>query len=791
MSSAEGAPKLQPVSIPDQPSLSPTPPPLPMFPNRLWAAFPFRVVPWEDSDTLHFHARLLRCFLLGLVNVQSELDPALISPGPERSRAWHMWTILGQRLADVGLGPDADLHAHEPLSHRVRAAILARCPPKRRYEAPTWLSFTMDTTADVPTDHTVHVAPPFVPHPIHDHDHDHNHNFTHGLHDKGMRSAVIVDIRPVGYARVLGRYDGGPGVIGCLLVGLLALAIVLSRFWSVAKVRSACRVSTATDASEWVFQSLSWDPFAICEAAQDLVLDTYEEVGYRTSMPGAWLHERPGQDAHDTFKKSVLTVIPWSHFYSCIQMGVRARAYFSGPTSSFGVLDHLDRGASDVIITGRDDHSPVSNGFDLDDGVLTPAVLNGTRQSGTTPDRDVAAIGRPGDGHSSVSNEFDLDAGVLTPAMLNGTEQAGSAPDHGPSEFGLSTRNLRGSAMPMDNRCLEPSAMCDVAVKEPDHPQMTALDVASEDQIGLAFTLVASTHVDRASHQKNASFDGDESASKDRSDGELFDIGTWCADDGNGEWRRQDGALSETECPLSLRRARSTGCLWRRRHVFDDDGDSDSTEQFNARLSNDRESREVPCRNGWPGESSWQREGREDETDNWRMRIPRVTQSPKEMSGARQCRIDNNSTKSCRYLSPPPNANDGAGSGDGPQGVYLVPQKRGGRWSPVSRVRRSDRPSGLGFFPLRKTPTLLTPKARRPVCLYIPDPPAVKSNEADAWWDRLTRGGACATGHTGGGVAEVCSRGAPDGPVSWRDRHEHDPASRRIMFGHRRTMTQG
>ncbi|KAF8131886.1 hypothetical protein EV363DRAFT_1329424 [Boletus edulis] len=772
MSSAEGAPKLQPVSIPDQPSLSPTPTPLPMFPNRLWATFPFRVVPWEDSDTLHFHARLLRCFLLGLVNVQSELDPALVSRGPERFRAWHMWSILGQRLADVGLGPDADPHAYEPLSHRVRAATLARCPPKRRYEAPTWLPFATDTTTDmgtdVPTDHTVHVAPPFVPHPMHDHDHNHNHNLTHGLHDKG-RSAVITDIRPGGYARVLGRYDGGPGVIGCFLVGLLALAIVLSRFWSVAKVRSAYRFSTATDASEWVFQSLSWDPFAICEAAQDLVLDTNEEVGYRTSMPRAWLHERPGQDAYDTFKRSVLTVIPWSHFYSCIQMGVRARAYFSGPTSSFGVLDHLDRGANDVIITRRDDHSPVSNGFDLDDGVLTPAVLNGTRQSGTTPDRDVAAIGRPGDGHSSVSNEFDLDA-------------AGSAPDHVSSEFGLSTRNLRGSAMTMDNRCLEPSAMRDVAVKKPDHPQMTALDIK------LAFTLVASTHVDRGSHQKNPSFDGDESASKDGSDGEL-----WRTDDVNGEWRRQDGALSETECPLSLRRARSTGCLWRRREVFDDDGDSDSTEQFNARLSNERESREVPCRNGWSGGSSWQREGREDETDNWRMRIPRVTQSTKEMSGARQCRIDNNSTKSRRYSSPPPNTNDGAdryqtdntASGDG---VYLVPQKRSGLCSPV---RRSGSPSGLGFFPLRKTPTLLTPKARRPGCLYIPDPPVVGSNEADAWWDRLTRGGASATGHTSGGVPEVGSRGAPDGPVSWRDRHEHDPASRRIMFGHRRTMTQG
>jgi hypothetical protein len=130
-------------------------------------------------------------------------------------------------------------------------------------------------------------------------------------------------------------------------------------------------------------------------------------------------------------------------------------------------------------------------------------------------------------------------------------------------------------------------------------------------------------------------------------------------------------------------------------------------------------------------------------------------------------------------------------SGDGPPGIYVVPQKRGRRWSPVSSPRPSDRPSGLGFFPFRQTPSLLTPVAWRPGCLYLSDPPADESRDADAWWDSLTRGAASAATGTVQEQGPPCLREAQEGPVSWRDRCENDPASRRIISVHRRAMTQG
>lgn len=142
-------------------------------------------------------------------------------------------------------------------------------------------------------------------------------------------------------------------------------------------------------------------------------------------------------------------------------------------------------------------------------------------------------------------------------------------------------------------------------------------------------------------------------------------------------------------------------------------------------------------------------------------------------------------------------------SGDGPQGIYVVPQKRRRTtdrgWSPMSSPRSCDRPSGLGFLPFRKTPS-----AWRPGCLYISDPPEDEASQADAWWDSLSSVGSCGSASGAGhrcGIGKVIqdvaeqwppfSRDAPDAAVSWRDRYENDPASRRFISVHRRAMTEG
>lgn len=124
-------------------------------------------------------------------------------------------------------------------------------------------------------------------------------------------------------------------------------------------------------------------------------------------------------------------------------------------------------------------------------------------------------------------------------------------------------------------------------------------------------------------------------------------------------------------------------------------------------------------------------------------------------------------------------------SEDGPPGVYVVPQKRGRTWSPVASPHVSDRPAGLGFLPFRKTPTLLTPEAWRPGCLYVADPPAEEARQADAWWDGLSAG----AGHVLEGDAAAFSREGGQG--SWRDRYANNPASRRFHTVHRRAVTEG
>lgn len=134
----------------------------------LWAAL--RFVQWED--TISFHARLFRCFFLGLLDAHSEL--AVFSQGSE----WVL-AVLGQQLADVGLMHDVG-HLHEPISHRASPSgrhsdTTRRCPPKKRYTSLPSFAVTS------PTDPTVPLPPFIFSHPI---------NFTHGLYDESIPPAV-------------------------------------------------------------------------------------------------------------------------------------------------------------------------------------------------------------------------------------------------------------------------------------------------------------------------------------------------------------------------------------------------------------------------------------------------------------------------------------------------------------------------------------------------------------------------------------------------------------------------
>lgn len=135
-----------------------------MFLEPLWTALPF--VQWED--TLSFHAKLFRCFLLSLLDAHTDL--AFISQGSERILA-----VLGQKLAGVGL--------HDPISHRAPRYNdgMMRCPPKRIYKATSLPSFV----ATAPMDQMIAVFPAFVPQPI---------NMTHNFYEEPTLFAVPSDL---------------------------------------------------------------------------------------------------------------------------------------------------------------------------------------------------------------------------------------------------------------------------------------------------------------------------------------------------------------------------------------------------------------------------------------------------------------------------------------------------------------------------------------------------------------------------------------------------------------------
>lgn len=405
-------------------------------------------------------------------------------------------------------------------------------------------------------------------------------------------------------------YDAGSGIgacaVGCLILWLFTLAMVAlhSRVLSLS-TRAVCRLSrVAVDSSvnsgERTIRCLSWDTLARHEVAAD----THDEVGRRTSMPGAWFHE--GQKHTSMLEESALDTMPWTLFRTCAQlMDIKPLVHFPVLTWIFASSDLLNHDSNDEVTIGR--HS---------DNDCSPRL-----------------------------NAFDSNAGPLMRVAGNRPEQLGVYPARLPSGVGDPIKKFPDVTPAMHSQIRELSAIGDVAVKDA-HPLM--LQVYGDK----VYTHVMSSNVGGGSSREDVSSDGDEGSSED---GELFNARL--ADERKGVYhvpdQPQDGALPDPG-PRSHRRARSTG--YRKRDVSDDDDDegtgdiSDSywTEQVHARLSGKQNSHRAPCGHGWTDGSSWPPEEREDESDNWRTRNSHVTQ----VSAPEQCQV-----KLRRYSSPPLNVN--------------------------------------------------------------------------------------------------------------------------------------
>lgn len=398
------------------------------------------------------------------------------------------------------------------------------------------------------------------------------------------------------------------------------MAIVMSRssagsgfFRAVCQLPRVAMESTTKRA----IPPLPQDHLPMNQATQGVVTGSPEDLGHQVSMPGAWLHERQEQSVLETLEESALNMMSWTLFCCCAHMGMKAWTRFPG---------------------------------------LTAIFASGTWKRGTN---DVVTIGRISeDGYSTLCRGLRVD---VEPAALNETEQ-GAGQDYLPIDSCPSNRHLRGSTTTMHNQRCEPVTVGNVATNDRDPAKTTTLDVVCRDKLELTFGLVASSNAD------DTTSDVDESGSEDGYDGTedegLYGVGTKRAEisplEEKDEYRvlgrRQDSTLSDTGCPPSLRRARSTGLLRNKHDIFDDDDNEDSywTEQVNARLSGERDSRRASYRYGWSDVAPWPREGREDETDNWRTRNSQVTQFavPKKTSDGGQRQTDSDSTKLRRHSSP-------------------------------------------------------------------------------------------------------------------------------------------
>ncbi|KIJ66122.1 hypothetical protein HYDPIDRAFT_110284 [Hydnomerulius pinastri MD-312] len=180
-------------------------------------------------------------------------------------------------------------------------------------------------------------------------------------------------------------------------------------------------------------------------------------------------------------------------------------------------------------------------------------------------------------------------------------------------------------------------------------------------------------------------------------------------------------------------------------------------------------------------------------------------------------------------------------------------QKMGTRLSspPLSLASRTYTRSASQFFPFETTPPSNVPVAWMPGCLYLQDPPLEEFKAIDEWWDKYTQLHGSAMRDEGpwtdGGDSipewrakraeepdaersdeelqdaadgeaeraepsetpcewrrewqqtakrperkrERTDDSQPDVYISWRDKHENDPASRRFVSGHRRSVTFG
>ncbi|KAG9312330.1 hypothetical protein JVU11DRAFT_7646 [Chiua virens] len=554
-------------------------------------------------------------------------------------------------------------------------------------------------------------------------------NVSHGLYDEWIPSAAAV----WGY--------GGP-LAGVVLLWILTLVFVI---WHSSIKRRPLRATTSKrpNLDKRRIGSSAKEHLSTYEV-ECLTADTVENVYARAFAPGPWITEHQTESAlktlHNFIRDEIQTL--WKLFS---HIGTKAWAR---------VLDLAapSYGLNDAVVLERyreDEHSLLCQ----KSGVSRLAMLAGD-------ERLVPAANR-------LASESSLSTGNVSTAVHHPLQVPSVINDH---DVAVGPISAQGTAS--DKVCKPVSSW----------RKIRSVVDAAKVKLNLDTTL---------------SPDGDDIASEFGSagsgDGELLSVDTQ---------RVGDRALSGLGSPLLLSRARTAGHLWRKHDRFDDDeGTGDDPywmEQVYARLSG--EFHLGRYRYGW-SDPSWSRDGCEDD---WRTRSSQIVA---ESAGPDD--VQPTDSKLRRYSSPCLNVNallsQRTEIGDGPSEIYVIPQKRGRATSvrcyPTSSPRLSDPPFGLDFLPCHKTPTLLTPTAWKPGCLYISDPPEDELPQAAAWWDNLTSVGQCDTGSTAEHVsvmrdgpvdaqAALFSRDRP-GPVSWRDRYENDPASRRFVSVHRRVVTSG
>ncbi|KAF9222401.1 hypothetical protein BS17DRAFT_881205 [Gyrodon lividus] len=802
-----------------------------LLPERIRTTLWHFLCQWDD--TLSFHAKLFHCFLLRLLARHGSVS--LVLKGSDGMLA----IILGPIFALTGLSDNSGVSRAPGLrpsswDHFPSKDAGIQCPPKRRYGDIPWFLFPEGSPAN---NQTVPIYPTFVAHAT---------DITHSLHNETQH--FLVSSEMPGSEDLAGNYNISlPAIAGFVALWLIILVVVIRHCSNGTKSHStkhvpcdAVRIDVdpTADLDEWLIRPLFDDDngYLGWKATRHLIDGGAGDLEkQRAVMPGAWFEEQEQQLIIGVFPQPVVDTVEilevlllqYEMLPTMTSNPARESSTATPPASLEASHYSVDMS---ICPDGTEGHEQErSNGLNVSNAPSTndaPAQSEANseirdRAPLTVSSKSDSTVPREGnDGGAEGAAEPDLDHERTTANVGHvGKSLSTSTPEN------CSVLDPVSSPPLIRSHTDESASSSEID----DHPEHE--DVSDSD------SRCAEVILPKKRYEYSVLGRRTNGASPVTPPPPLRRV-------------RSTGYLLKNREVLDDADAAGWDTFW----ADQVDARLSDGGQDLYRAPRRTEYRDGSCDPFWyqgrrEDEADNWRERHLEDIDIGKERPSLEKGGEVEHLGIQ---IGQTSTRQRRYSMPPlkvdkadaesPNlsSNRADRSADTPQGRYVVPQKRAQTMrdphlsSPPSPRPSSNVSSKLGFFPFKTAPSLLVADAWSPGCLYFPNLPVDEFRQVDEWWDSMTllfkpapameasvdndeevtdgsRLESEPREPTDPGASEgrtldiperkrertASSQGAPsqfgrqDAGISWRDRYENDPATRRFISGHRRSATGG